>query len=414
VILSTFTFIVPHLLLIDRLQSKILSDIKHFLVVLVVILFTFGDMLHLIFLKSPDIDCDDPDASDPAIDFCSTSNRDSYMRMYALLLGDFEFNDYRQAPTVVIVWALFTIFGVIIMLNVLIAVICDSYSTSQGESARLFRQARAEYVSGRSALEGFVKNASDSLKNETKQEDNLVIRGVSSTWKCIFSAFRHVARITLVVSFIVTSLWSSLFVIAAIWTYEPGDDSLLLMLGFVCICVSMSTGLIVMVLVSVLFLLEKCLGKTNCLYQFLSSILAWIVGITASYLFGIRVEETTQSSGVANIELEGADANEEDALFAKLDRIEQAMQEAKTRTLNTLATQKDRIGELVSPPSSPDKVAGLKSSMRAPRESSVYFDPSLGLSNDFASASSSHPRSDNFSASTDRSAGSLPPVHFSL
>jgi hypothetical protein len=45
----------------------------------------------------------------------------TFLSLFPAPKGDFEFNDYRDSPTVIILWALFTVFGVIIMLNVLIA-----------------------------------------------------------------------------------------------------------------------------------------------------------------------------------------------------------------------------------------------------------------------------------------------------
>jgi hypothetical protein len=71
--------------------KQILVDIRFFGVVFMILIFCFGDMLHLIFVNDDSIDCttfqDDPSAGD---DFCSPYIIDSYIRVYAVIIGDFE------------------------------------------------------------------------------------------------------------------------------------------------------------------------------------------------------------------------------------------------------------------------------------------------------------------------------------
>ena len=365
--------------------------------------------MHLIFLKHPDIDCDDPDASDPAVDFCQFSSRDSYMRMYALLLGDFEFNDYRQAPSVAIVWLLFTLLGVIIMMNVLIAVVCDSYSTSQGESARLFRKARAEFVSGRVALEKFVKNVRLS-KPKDNSDGSKMKRGISAVWGCLNGILRQVARVAIVCSFIFTTLWSVLFVIGPIWNYEAGE-SILLLIGVICMCFCLVLGMAIMSLVTLESLLKHVFDETNCLYRYLHCVLSGIVGLCASFLFGIRINETSDGSNVANMQLDDDMVDDSNALLTRLDRIELAMQEAKERTITTLTNQKDRVINQFSPSPRGSPRRTPSQGPLPPPNASVYFDPSIGTSTDFGS---SGPRGGGRQSETFDASESVQPIHLSL
>jgi hypothetical protein len=50
----------------------------------------------------------------------------SFCQIDAVLLGDFELASYQQSPATTWLFFLFTVFGIIILLNVLIAVVSGS------------------------------------------------------------------------------------------------------------------------------------------------------------------------------------------------------------------------------------------------------------------------------------------------
>jgi hypothetical protein len=81
----------------------------------------FHSMFHLIFLNDGDIECEGDDLEDPNEDFCASRSIDSYLRVYAIIVGDFELSDYKQENTVVVLWFFVTFFGTVVLLNVLIA-----------------------------------------------------------------------------------------------------------------------------------------------------------------------------------------------------------------------------------------------------------------------------------------------------
>jgi hypothetical protein len=69
--------------------KQILFDIRFFCVVFMILIFCFGDMVHLVFVLDDNIDCTQPeDESAAAEDFCSPFLVDSYIRVYGGIIGD--------------------------------------------------------------------------------------------------------------------------------------------------------------------------------------------------------------------------------------------------------------------------------------------------------------------------------------
>uniref|UniRef100_A0A7S4K3N0 Ion transport domain-containing protein n=1 Tax=Odontella aurita TaxID=265563 RepID=A0A7S4K3N0_9STRA len=106
---------------------EIFKDIRWYLVLLVCMLLMFADMIHILTSYSDGgsyckVDFDDEE-SRVREDFCSKEILPSYFRMYGVLVGDFEIDDYRVIPLVAALFALFTFVGVILLLNVLIAIV---------------------------------------------------------------------------------------------------------------------------------------------------------------------------------------------------------------------------------------------------------------------------------------------------
>jgi hypothetical protein len=81
-----------------------------------------NSMFRVVFTNDDDIDCDGDDLGVPEEDFCDGHSFDPYLRVYAVVVGDFEFSDYSEnGPPTKIIWLLLTMFGTVILLNVLIA-----------------------------------------------------------------------------------------------------------------------------------------------------------------------------------------------------------------------------------------------------------------------------------------------------
>ena len=74
-----------------------------------------------------------------------------------MLIGDYELSDMQDTKGVTFLFVIFTTIGVVILLNVLIAVVSDSYERATLNSSKLFGRARALFVAQNEALEGFLK-----------------------------------------------------------------------------------------------------------------------------------------------------------------------------------------------------------------------------------------------------------------
>ncbi|CAB9510775.1 Potassium ion channel Yvc1 [Seminavis robusta] len=165
---------------------QIVKDIRFFIVVLFVVIFMFADMIHVIATTKEDAWCDSGNLSDAQEDFCSPWSLDYYYRMYAVLLGDFELDDYTQTREISIIFFTFTILGSIILLNVLIAVISDSYANSKESSLLLFGRARVGFVAQQIALESFLRPGNNPLKILQTKVKGVPVLGnaqVLITWK---------------------------------------------------------------------------------------------------------------------------------------------------------------------------------------------------------------------------------------
>ena len=80
-----------------------------------------------------------------------------------VLLGDFEVNDYRGNNATTAVFLAFTVLGVIILLNVLIAIVSDSYEKSKVGAKALFGKARIGFLAEHIALEQFLQPGQNPL-----------------------------------------------------------------------------------------------------------------------------------------------------------------------------------------------------------------------------------------------------------
>jgi hypothetical protein len=96
-------------------------------------------MFHLMYLTSPNVDCDAQE-DDVSNDFCAENSMYSYLRVYATILGDFELSNFQLSDGITFLWVALTLLGTIILLNVLIAVVTNSYDKAIGTSAIIFRK----------------------------------------------------------------------------------------------------------------------------------------------------------------------------------------------------------------------------------------------------------------------------------
>jgi len=129
--------------------SQILKDVLLLLLILAISMIAFADMFYL--LSKSDVTTCPPD-QDPqdANPYCSPIR---YLDIFVQILGQFDYGSFLDHPLTIGLFIIMTLFGAVIFLNILIAVVSDSYSTSCQKSTRLFGRARLLTVAKINALE---------------------------------------------------------------------------------------------------------------------------------------------------------------------------------------------------------------------------------------------------------------------
>lgn len=114
-----------------------MKDIRWFLLVLAIAIFCFADVIHIITVHAEDGAYCDSSGTAPD-EFCSASVLPVYLKLYAVIVGDVNLEDFSYASGIEFLFVLFTLMGIIILLNVLIAVVADSYKKSVFNARYLF------------------------------------------------------------------------------------------------------------------------------------------------------------------------------------------------------------------------------------------------------------------------------------
>lgn len=107
-----------------RMIVEVVKDMRNFFLVLLITIAAFGDSFLRLSLGNTE------DAQ------FTTGFWDSLIYTYRMILGDFDTGAFGDvaAPLVMILFLLCTIFNMIVMLNLLIAIISDSYAKVTGLS----------------------------------------------------------------------------------------------------------------------------------------------------------------------------------------------------------------------------------------------------------------------------------------
>ena len=119
-----------------------------------------------------------------------------------MLIGDYEISDLQDTTGVTILFIIFTGIGVIILLNVLIAVVSDSYEKATINSAKLFGRARAMFVAQNEALERFLKPGSNLTKSSSDGGS-----GAPSRLETVFALGRWIVLLVIIGTALDTTLY---------------------------------------------------------------------------------------------------------------------------------------------------------------------------------------------------------------
>ena len=175
----------------------------------------------------------DEDAEGTLIDFCTPGGARSYLRVYALLLGDFELDNYKETQGMIVLFFLFTVGGVIILLNVLIALTSDSYERASTKSDHLFGRARVLFVSQNEALEAFLRPGTDILVG-----DSAVSKATSS--------FLYICRWAVLVTMLGTTISAEVFLCTRAWAASTESDVWVYVVSSIFLALLLSIGLYIM------------------------------------------------------------------------------------------------------------------------------------------------------------------------
>lgn len=111
--------------------DEVMKKVKWFLLFLFMITFMFSDAARTIVAARGD--CRGRIDMDLYLmdEFCSDNLFSIIIRMYSVVVGDVNLQDFQSSSAMVAIFVLFTFFSIIIILNILIAIIIDSYQGSK-------------------------------------------------------------------------------------------------------------------------------------------------------------------------------------------------------------------------------------------------------------------------------------------
>ena len=122
----------------------VLQRLGVFLMALLIILLAFSQIFFTLFIASTycegfeqdrsHVETCDPEGGDP-YRFCT--QWDSFLSVYTMLLGEVDESDFKMSLLATILYVLFVFLVVILLANVLIAIVTDSYSVIRNERAAI-------------------------------------------------------------------------------------------------------------------------------------------------------------------------------------------------------------------------------------------------------------------------------------
>ena len=137
----------------------VVNRLKAFLMALLVILFAFAQMFYIVYVESEYCECtiENPDAD--GFPHCTFTK--SMLKVYTMLMGEIG-NEMRYSTSYVALtlYYLFTFLVVILLSNVLIAIVTDSYGVIKNErAAMVFWSNRLDFVAEMDAITNVVSAA---------------------------------------------------------------------------------------------------------------------------------------------------------------------------------------------------------------------------------------------------------------
>lgn len=138
---------------IIRMITQVIFDIKYFLLVLLLTIVAFGDAFKTISQGNPALTQAQIDAGEPELRFVADGFFGSFFYVYNMCLGDFstDFGEI-QVGLAFFLFFLCTMFNMIIMLNLLISIISESFARIAENLKSAAYQERAGMISENSFM----------------------------------------------------------------------------------------------------------------------------------------------------------------------------------------------------------------------------------------------------------------------
>mmetsp|Transcript_1103 Transcript_1103/g.2297 ORF Transcript_1103/g.2297 Transcript_1103/m.2297 type:complete len:938 (-) Transcript_1103:62-2875(-) len=133
---------------------QIASALKYFLAIFLIAIFFFADMIDIV--KKTSGDCNDVDgAMDSSLEtFCSLTPLQTYLAMYGVMIGGMEISSLEGTSALVsLLFVAASFCGVIVLVNILIAIVTGEYEKARARSCHLFARARLEAAARQVARE---------------------------------------------------------------------------------------------------------------------------------------------------------------------------------------------------------------------------------------------------------------------
>lgn len=143
---------------------QIAITLKYFLIIFVITIFFFADMIDIV--KKTSGECNDVDgAMDSSLEtFCSLTPLQTYLAMYGVMIGGFETSSLEGSSSIVsILFVTASFCGVIVLVNILIAIVTGEYEKAQARSFQLFARARLEAAARLVARDGLMNPPDDDM-----------------------------------------------------------------------------------------------------------------------------------------------------------------------------------------------------------------------------------------------------------
>jgi hypothetical protein len=142
-----------------RMISTVIVDMRHFFLVLFIAITAFGDSFLCIAMGNPELD----DKGEPNAARFTNGFINSIIYTYTVILGGFDVATYEDSAAYVLVMVLFllcTVFNMIVMLNLLIAIISESFAAVNSNAKNAQFQEMASLISENNYLIPDSKKAS--------------------------------------------------------------------------------------------------------------------------------------------------------------------------------------------------------------------------------------------------------------